>query len=92
MKLSKRTPHDKDCGMFKVCICTCYVKQIAQLEAENVAAFELLDVYEKENERLREYYEAHMAVENSITEFDLHWDAVERLKNARDALKEGKDD
>ena len=31
-----------------------WANEVAQLEAENAAAFELLDVYEKENERLRD--------------------------------------
>ena len=44
MKLSERIPHAKDCGMFKACICTCYVKEVAQLEA---------DVVKLENEVIR---------------------------------------
>ena len=61
-------------------------------EAELKATYELLDVYEKENERLREYYKAHMAIEIGLADFDLHNDAVKRLEDARDALKEGNDE
>ena len=36
--------------------------KIGSLEAENAAAFELLDVYEKENERLRDEYKSVMSL------------------------------
>ena len=43
---------------------------------------------ETKNERLREYYEAHMAIEHGLADFELHNNAVVRLEKARDALKE----
>ena len=71
-------------------------QRIAQLEAENGVLVvkdglrvgknwveNLMD----ENDRLREYYEAHMAIELGLADFDLHNDAVKRLEDARDALK-----
>lgn len=42
----------------------------------------------EDNVRLREYYEAHMAIEQGLADFELHNDAVVRLEKARDALKE----
>jgi len=51
-----------------------WADEVAQLEAEN--------------ERLREYYKAHMAIELGLADFDLHNDAVKRLEDARDALAE----
>jgi len=50
------------------------LQQIVQLEAEN--------------KKLREFYEASCAVEEQILDFDLHNDAVERLRKAMTAMKE----
>ena len=41
-------------GALSIAEAEAMLNEHAQLEAENAAAFELLDVYEKENQRLRE--------------------------------------
>ena len=41
---------------------------------------------EAENEALREYFHAHIAVEVGLATFDLHNEAVDRLEKARDAV------
>ena len=58
------------------------------LVIENAAAFELLDVYEKENERLREAIEAWVDAHKSgyCTENYLHCTTSDGL---RDALEDG---
>ena len=35
MKLSEKLLHRKNCTIFAICICNCYVSKVAQLEAEN---------------------------------------------------------
>lgn len=42
---------------------------------------------EDEIEQLREYYEASQAVEEGVVSFELHADAVERLRKATEALR-----
>ena len=62
--------------------------KIGSLEAENAAAFELLDVYEKENERLRavgERLRGYTASYSMTTYSKTAADAVDEW----DALKEG---
>jgi len=49
-------------------------------------ALAALDRLVAERDRLREFYEAHWAVEQGIADFDLHDEAVTRLHAARDAL------
>ena len=41
---------------------------------------------EQQNERLQEYYDASMAVEEGVVSFDLQHEAVERLEKARAAI------
>ena len=51
MKLSERIPHKAGCGIFSVCICDCYVKELAQLEEKNESlrklAYDYIQAYEK---------------------------------------------
>ena len=65
-----------------------WADKVEQLEAENAAAFELLDVYEKENERLRDAIEAWVDAHKSgyCTENYLHCTTSDGL---RDALEDG---
>ena len=74
-------------------------ERIKQLEAENAAAFELLDVYEKENERLRELLDNSRKCIRSVEDQSVfgiggegmtHWYLSHELLNyIDDALKEG---
>ena len=63
--------------------------KIGSLEAENAAAFELLDVYEKENERLREALVAIADTSPNWMQKDAVADSEKRMRQmAEDALKE----
>ena len=70
-------------GALSIAEAEAMLNEHAQLEAENAAAFELLDVYEKENERLREI---EKLVRKVISWIDYSGPSMDELL---DALKEG---
>ena len=63
--------------------------KIGSLEAENAAAFELLDVYEKENERLRGWHFAQAIFIEQVLNGDPTWENTKAYEELQDALKEG---
>ncbi len=61
-------------------------REVLVLTREIARLHSLLLRAEEEREALREFYEAHEAVERGILDFDLHAAAVERLRMAQAAM------